>query len=125
VCDAKEAFYYWQPTKLRQCYQAAGYILDKAFCDVKYPKKSEIDERYLCYIKLDLPIKKDRTYCELKDPIDYIAKYQCVIELYCEKESPPKDSTGYDTCVGSFTSKVNEPIAKGGDFCYQMYFWEN
>lgn len=54
----------------------------------------------------------------MKDPVDYIAKYQCVIELYCEADSPPVDSNAYTFCVDSFKVKVNEPMAKGGDFCY-------
>jgi hypothetical protein len=61
---------------------------------------------------LDLPIIKDRSYCELKAPIDFKAKYQCVVELYCEKEAPPKESTSYTTCVSSFDTedKDDEPI---------------
>lgn len=48
-----------------------------------------MDDRYKCYNLIDLkdkdgnPVKKDRTYCELKNPLQYTDKYNCVEDLKC------------------------------------------
>ena len=84
ICKAKYDFYqtaqdpakvaFWTPSDYQECLTDAGYTLDKAYCDNYYTEPSQMDDRYSCYTLIDLkdvsgnPLKKDRTYCELKNP---------------------------------------------------------
>ena len=84
ICKAKYDFYqtaqdpakvaFWTPSDYQECLTDAGYTLDKAYCDNYYTQPSQMDDRYSCYTLIDLkdvsgnPLKKDRTYCELKNP---------------------------------------------------------
>lgn len=118
-----------------------------------------MDERYICYGLIDLmdlagdPMKKDRNYCELKNPDQYLIKYTCIEELKCLETNDPSLSA-FTSCMASFeTSKESfcqvtlghtpdspedtkcqtdikapirlSPIEKGADYCYLSYFWDD
>ena len=59
----------------------------------------QIDARYDCYKRfVSFYISKDRVYCELKNPTDSNAKYNCLDVLN---------------------------ISKKADYCYFKYLWQD
>ena len=60
----------------------AGLTLDKTYCDSLHPLDSDNvwDNRYACYKEIELEGYnfKGREYCELKNPEDVTAKYECI-----------------------------------------------
>jgi hypothetical protein len=71
---------------------SAGLTLNKAFCENYYTTADKMDARYECYDLIDAkddkgqPLTKGRTYCELKNPTQYINKYNCIEDLECLKK---------------------------------------
>ena len=80
---------------MQQCYTDAGFTMDQNFCDDNY---EDVDEKYLCYVRIGLSITKDRTYCELKNPSDRLNKYNCISDELTD-------------------------VKKGGDYCYYSNNW--
>lgn len=170
ICKAKFDFYqtvqdpkkvgYWTPNDYQECLIDSGNTLNKAYCDDYYIQPIQMDDRYQCYNDIGLvdatgkPYKKDRTYCELKNPTQYIDKYKCVERLKCIDEGKAEGTSAFTSCMKKFeASKAdfcknvrglksgtteyqkcqddiklairNLPIEKGADYCYLYYFWDD
>ena len=109
---------------LLTCYEKeAGLSLGKEFCDKFY---DDLDERYLCYQQdSNLKMTKDSTYCELKNPTDYIAKYECLGTLdppqkkggeFCTRSFPmPEQYLEKDECLRS------QDIKRDSNYCVSKY----
>jgi hypothetical protein len=67
---------------LKECYtEKARITLDENFCDKHKSYSDDLELKYSeCYILLDPPVYRDRTYCENKYPVDTESKYRCA---YC------------------------------------------
>jgi hypothetical protein len=119
-----------------------------------------MDARYECYDLIDLkdddgkPMKKGRTYCELKNPDQYINKYNCIEDINCINKGFTTGSAEFLACKASFITKKSDfcqnvrgltagspedlkcqneikqdiknlPKDKGADYCYLNYFWDD
>ena len=78
------------PDQKVDCFKnKAGLVLDKGYCDNKFPLllvedgENVLNERYACYREIQLPgfEKKDVEYCEYVNLADTQAKYDCIDAL--------------------------------------------
>jgi hypothetical protein len=78
VCDLKYIQNFWDNTTVQECYKNGSYTLDEQFCEDNY---KTLDEKYDCFERVGLAIRKDRVFCERKWQDEVDGKYECLDSL--------------------------------------------
>jgi len=90
TADYCQVKYDRDPDQKVDCFKnKAGLVLDKGYCDNKFPLllvedgEKVLNKRYACYREIQLPgfEKKDVEYCEYVNLADTQAKYDCIDAL--------------------------------------------